>query len=115
MEIIVKYKADRPFTDKNTKEKVKIGDIIEIGVERMKELNKHNVGKAIDIIVNDNVESDKNEHETTGGKSGKEKYTKEQLEAITVNELKDLAEKMEIELTKAKKDEIIAEILEKQN
>ncbi len=115
MDIIVKYKVDKPFTDKNTKEKVKIGDTIEINVERMKELNKHNVGKAIDVIVNDNVESDKNEHETTGEKTGEEKYSKEQLEVMTVNDLKDLAENLKIELTKAKKDEIIAEILEKQN
>lgn len=119
MDIIVKYKVDKPFTDKNTKEKVKIGDTIEINVERMKELNKHNVGKAIDVIVNDNVESDKNKHEimgeTTGEKTGEEKYSKEQLEVMTVNDLKDLAENLKIELTKAKKDEIIAEILEKQN
>lgn len=119
MDIIVKYKVDKPFTDKNTKEKIKIGDVIEIGVERMKELNEHNVGKVIDIIVNDDVNPVENEQETIGEataeKAKKETYSKEQLEALKVNDLKDLAEKMGIELTKAKRDEIIAEILEKQN
>ena len=119
MNIIVKYKVDKAFTDKNTKEKIKIGDIIEIGVERMKELNKHNVGKSIDITVNEDVnikeDGKESQGEKTKGEPEKEKYSKEKLEALSVNELKDLAEKIKIELTKAKKDEIIAEILEKQN
>lgn len=112
--VIVKYKVERPFTDKFTKEDITISKILEIDIERMKELNKHNIGRVVDIIVEEDTNTNEKITDNKEPKETKEKYTKEQLEALTVNDLKDLAEKMQIELTKAKKDEIIEEILENQ-
>lgn len=122
MKTIVKYEVKyKKFTDKNTNKEVKIGDIIDVDVERMKVLNAHDVGRAIDFIVEDEPSSSSAEPEgknqvknTDTDNNGKEKYTKEQLEELSVNNLKELAEKMQIELTKAKKDEIIEEILQNQ-
>ena len=122
MKTIVKYEVKyKKFTDKNTNKEVKIGDIIDVDVERMKVLNAHDVGRAIGFIVEDEPSSssaepeDKNQVKNTDtDNNGKEKYTKEQLEELSVNNLKELAEKMQIELTKAKKDEIIEEILQNQ-
>jgi len=51
MKLVVKYKVEKPFTDKYSKEEVKQNDIIEVTVERMKELNVKSVGKVVDIIV----------------------------------------------------------------
>lgn len=103
--VIVKYQVNKGFKDKYTKEEIKADKVIDISIERMKELNEHNVGKVIDILV-------KSEIEETQKEETKNEYTQEELEKMTVNELKDLAEKMKIELTKAKKEEIIQEILE---
>lgn len=122
MKIIVKYEVKyRPFTDKDTNKEVKIGDVIDIDIERMKTLNKHNVGRAIDVIVENEADLSDGAKQEESGKNdstsetiGQEKYTQEKLEELTVNQLKDLAEKMKIELTKARKDEIIEEILQNQ-
>lgn len=133
MKPVVIYKVEVPFTDKNTKEDITVNSEIKISVERMKELNAHKVGRVIDIkLVDDgektpveietetnegSSETDQstNEGENPGSKQTTSKYTQEELETKTVNDLKELAEKEGIELTKAKKDEIIAEILEKLN
>lgn len=112
MDIIVKYKVEKPFTDKYTKEEVKENDIIEISVERMKELNEKSAGRAIDIIVSEEEQEEKEEKEQENPEK-KTEFSKEDLEKLTVNELKDLAEKNKIELTKATKKEIINEILSK--
>lgn len=122
MKVIIKYEVKyRAFTDKETNKEVKINDVIDIDIDRMKILNEHNIGRVIDIIIEDetgspstNPEGQKVEDDPSSEKTGKEKYSQEQLNALTVNELKDLASKMEIELTKAKKDEIIEEILQNQ-
>ena len=86
----------------------------------MKELNAANAGRAEDVIV---VEEPKTGTKQTADpdpqvenpefleKTQIKAHTKEELEALTVNQLKDLAEKEKIELTKARKDEIISEIL----
>ena len=124
-EIIVKYRTSRGFTDKNTKAEIKANDLIDVTVERMKELNAANAGRAEDIIVAEKTKEDtiidpekdpqelKGEKKTDSGPSVKStnSHTKEELEALTVNQLKELAEKEKIELTKARKDEIISEIL----
>lgn len=47
MKIIVRYKALKSFTDKNTKKIVKVNDILEVSVERMKELNAANAGRVL--------------------------------------------------------------------
>ena len=46
MKIIVKYRTSKAFRDKNTKEQVKANDLLEVSVERMKELNAGNAGRA---------------------------------------------------------------------
>ena len=51
MELVIKYKVEKPFTDKYSKEEVKQNDIIEVTVERMKELNAKSVGRVVDILV----------------------------------------------------------------
>ncbi len=119
--IIIKYQTNRAFKDKYSKKEVKLGDIIDVDIKRMKELNKHNAGRVVDIIVEEEPETplvnpEENDGETKNVNNGQpEKYTKEQLEEFSVNKLKELAEKMQIELTKARKDEIIEEILQAQN
>ncbi len=119
--IIIKYQTNRAFKDKYSKKEVKLGDIIDVDIKRMKELNKHNAGRVVDIIVEEEPETplvnpEENDGETKNINNGQpEKYTKEQLEEFSVNKLKELAEKMQIELTKARKDEIIEEILQAQN
>lgn len=124
MKPVVIYKVEVPFTDKNTKEDITVNTELEISVERMKELNAHKVGRVIDIILVDDeekpdakieTEPETNEDDKPGSEPTTTKYTQEELEAKTVNDLKELAESEGIELTKAKKDEIIAEILEKLN
>lgn len=119
MKIIVKYRTNKAFKDKNTKELVKVNDLLEVSVERMKELNARNVGIVEDIVVVEETpeiskeknEKEKMEPEKPADPEGKKNHTKEELQALNVNELKELAEKEKIELTKAKKDEIISEIL----
>ena len=118
--IIIKYRTSRGFTDKNTKAEIKANDLIDVSVERMKELNAANAGRAEDVIV---VEEPKTGTKQTADpdpqvenpefleKTQIKAHTKQELEALTVNQLKDLAEKEKIELTKARKDEIISEIL----
>ncbi len=119
--IIIKYQTNRAFKDKYSKKEVKLGDIIDVDIKRMKELNKHNAGRVVDIIVEEEPETplvnpEENDGETKNINNGQpEKYTKEQLKEFSVNKLKELAEKMQIELTKARKDEIIEEILQAQN
>lgn len=120
MKIIVKYKVEEAFKDKYTKEDITVNTILEISVERMKELNAKNKGRAIDIIVlmEDDEKNQENTKEETNTESNnteskETKYTKEQLDAMSVNKLKELAENENIELTKARKDEIVEEILEK--
>lgn len=121
MKIIVKYRTSRAFRDKNTKEQVKANDLLEVSVERMKELNAGNAGRAEDIIVVEETKDDTiidPEKEPQNPEVIPEplvkptnSHTKEELETLTVNQLKELAEKEKIELTKARKDEIISEIL----
>ena len=129
MKLVVKYKVEKPFTDKYSKEEVKQNDIIEVTVERMKELNVKSVGKVVDIIVIEETDaikedlgdgseennSKKNEDEL-GQVSGinkvpQIKFVREELDAMTVNQLKDLAEKNNIELTNVKKQDIIDELM----
>ncbi len=129
MKLVVKYKVEKPFTDKYSKEEVKQNDIIEVTVERMKELNVKSVGKVVDIIVIEETDaikedlgdgseennSKKNENEL-GQVSGinkvpQIKFVREELDAMTVNQLKDLAEKNNIELTNVKKQDIIDELM----
>jgi len=62
-------------------------------------------------ISKDKSEEEKTEPEKPYNPECQKNHTKEELEALTVNQLKDLAEKEKIELTKARKDEIISEIL----
>nr|DAM54144.1 MAG TPA: HeH/LEM domain [Caudoviricetes sp.] len=120
MEVLVKYQAQKNFKDKVTKKEVKLNDVLEVSIERMKELNAKNAGRVIDIIIKDN-EKDGNsteEKDTTKDENIKEdlgvketKCSREDLEKMTVNQLKDFAEENKIELTKEKKTEIIEEIL----
>lgn len=113
MNIQVKYEVKKTFKDKNTNEIVEENSILDISVERMKELNKGNIGRVIDILVED--ETKDSEKDKEDNKNDREdKYTEEKLNELNVNQLKELAEKEKIELTKAKKAEIISEILEKQ-
>lgn len=122
MKVIVKYQAQKGFKDKYTKNKIKRNDIIEVSIERMKELNDKNAGKVVDIILQDETDTeDKLEidnniiesKEETSQENEMEKstYKKEDLEKMTVNQLKDLAEENKITLSSAKKTEIIEEIL----
>lgn len=128
MKSIVKYKVERPFKDKYTKQEIKENDIIEVTVERMKELNKKSVGRVVDIIIEEDTDKMKETQEDASEKNNSEadneeseqpsienkvqtKFVREELEAMTVNQLKDLAEKNNIELTKARKPEIIDELM----
>lgn len=123
--MIIKYKAEKTFKDKYSKEIIKENDVINVTIERMKELNEKKFGRVIDIIVEDeqlenvsteiekNVEnnSENDTSEKNKVKEGIQKYSRDELENMTVNQLKDLAESMECELTHAKKEEIIEEII----
>ena len=120
MEVLVKYQAQKNFKDKVTKKEVKLNDVLEVSIERMKELNAKNAGRVIDIIIKDNEKDGKSteEKDTTKDENIKEdlgvketKCSREDLEKMTVNQLKDFAEENKIELTKEKKTEIIEEIL----
>lgn len=125
MEIVVKYQAQKNFKDKVTKEEVTANDILEVSIERMKELNAKNAGRVIDVIIKDNEKAEKEENSTEEKDIPKEENTKEEveeketkcsredLEKMTVNQLKDFAEENKIELTKEKKTEIVEEILSK--
>ena len=120
VKVIIKYKVEKGFKDKNTKELIKANDLIDISVERMRELNKHNIGKIVDVIVledkmetvtspektQEEAEKEKNEKNE---KKEKVSYTQEELKKMSVNDL--FAEKNNIELTSAKKDDIIEQIL----
>ena len=120
MEVIIKYKVEKGFKDKNTKELIKANDLLDISVERMRELNKHNIGKVVDVIVSeDNKETvmsaektqEEAQKEAENEKNEKVSYTQEELKKMSVNDLKEFAEKNNIELTSAKKDDIIEQIL----
>ena len=129
MKLVVKYKVEKPFTDKYSKEEVKQNDIIEVTVERMKELNVKSVGKVVDIIVieetdvikedlgdgseENNSKKNEDELEQVSGinKVPQIKFVREELDAMKVNQLKDLAEKNNIELTNVKKQDIIDELM----
>lgn len=120
MEVIIKYKVEKGFKDKNTKELIKANDLIDVSVERMRELNEHNIGKVVDVIVSeDNKETvmsaektqEKTKKEVENKQSEKVSYTQEELEKMSVNDLKEFAEKNNIELTSAKKDDIIEQLL----
>ena len=125
MEILVKYQAQKNFKDKVTKKEVTANDILEVSIERMKELNAKNAGRVIDVIIKDKEKAEKEENSTEEKDIPKEENTKEEveeketkcsredLEKMTVNQLKDFAEENKIELTKEKKTEIIEEILSK--
>lgn len=113
MRIIVKYKVEKPFTDKYSKEKVKQNDIIEVTVERMKELNAKSAGRVVDVLLVDeesNKESEKPQEDIQNSNL-KQKFVREELETMNVNQLKDLAEKNSIELTNVKKQDIIDELM----
>lgn len=111
--MIIKYEVEEGFKDKYTKEKVKKGTILEVTVERMKELNAKRKGRVVDIIesVNTNQIEDDSSEELQKEENQKIEYTEEDLKAKTVNELKELAEEIKCELTKATKKEIIEEII----
>ena len=122
MEVLVKYQAQKNFKDKVTKKEVKLNDVLEVSIERMKELNSKNAGRVIDVIIKSN-EKDGNsteEKNTPKDENTKEetevketKCSREDLEKMTVNQLKDCAEENKIELTKEKETEIVEEILSK--
>jgi len=48
--MVIKYKVEKSFIDKNTKETVFVDSIIDIDINRMKELNAKNIGRVIDVI-----------------------------------------------------------------
>lgn len=120
MEVIIKYKVEKGFKDKNTKELIKTNDLIDVSVERMRELNKYNIGKVVDVVVlEDKMETvtspektkEEIQKEAEYEKNEKVSYTQEELKKMSVNALKEFAEKNNIELTSAKKDDIIEQIL----
>ena len=115
IKVVVKYETNRAFKDKYTKQEIKCGDVLEIDIERMKELNERNAGRVVDILVEQPELSNPNYVDKGDKKKPEtEKNKKEKFEENNVNKIKDLAEEIKIELTKAKKDEIIEEILQKQ-
>ena len=131
--MIIKYEVERTFKDKYSKEIIVKDTVLDVTIERMKELNMKKFGRVVDIILdsdeqenlipeddnkqseNKKADNEKTENEQTDKtdnvEENTEKYTKEQLENMTVNQLKDLAEELKCELTKAKKEEIIEELL----
>lgn len=112
MEVLIKYQTQKKFKDKVTKKEVKPNDILEVSIDRMKELNAKNAGRAIDVIIKDEKITE-DEHTKKETESKNIKCSREDLEKMTVNQLKDFAEENKIELTKEKKTEIIEEILSK--
>lgn len=119
MNVIIKYRVEKGFKDKKTKKQIKANDIIDISIERMRELNKYKIGTVEDVIIENDEENilpetqEEEKKNVTKEETENKKYTKEELKEMTVNDLKDLAEKNNIELKSAKKDEIIEEILSK--
>ena len=124
--MIIKYKVEKLFKDKYTHELIKENSIIDVSIDRMKELNEKQIGRAVDIIVDEDIKKDDetdlkvSEDEKTSepeevGENEKNPFVRADLEGMTVNELKDLAEKIGCELKQAKKDEIIKEIIEFSN
>ena len=110
--MIRKDEGEGGLRDKYTKEKVKKGTILEVTVERMKELNAKRKGRVVDIIESVNTNQiDKISEDIQKEENQKIEYTEEELKAKTVNELKELAEEIKCELTKATKKEIIEEII----
>lgn len=121
--MIIKYEVERTFKDKYSKEIIVKDTVLDVTIERMKELNMKKFGRVVDIILDSDeqenlipeADNGKTENEQTDKtekvEENTEKYTKEQLENKTVNQLKDLAEEIKCELTKAKKEEIIEELL----
>ena len=121
--MIIKYEVERTFKDKYSKEIIVKDTVLDVTIERMKELNMKKFGRVVDIILDSDeqenlipeADNGKTENEQTDKtekvEDNTEKYTKEQLENKTVNQLKDLAEEIKCELTKAKKEEIIEELL----
>ncbi len=120
VKVIIKYKVEKGFKDKNTKELIKANDLIDVSVERMRELNKYNIGKVVDVVVleekKETVTSpekiqEEAQKEVENEQKEKVNYTQEELKKMSVNDLKEFAEKNNIELTSAKKDDIIEQIL----
>ena len=121
--MIIKYEVERTFKDKYSKEIIVKDTVLDVTIERMKELNMKKFGRVVDIILDSDeqenlipeADNGKTENEQTDKtekvEENTEKYTKEQLENMTVNQLKELAEELKCELTKAKKEEIIEELL----
>ena len=120
--MIIKYLVERSFRDKNTKKDIMASSVIDVDIARMKELNEKKAGRVVDIIL-DNQETNVNDIENKEPEQEIQEdidndkvdsiklYTEEQLKEKTVNELKEIAESIGLELTQAKKDDIIEEIL----
>ncbi len=120
--MIIKYLVERSFRDKNTKKNIMASSVIDVDIARMKELNEKKAGRVVDIIL-DNQETNVNDIENKEPEQEIQEdidndkvdsiklYTEEQLKEKTVNELKEIAESIGLELTQAKKDDIIEEIL----
>lgn len=120
--MIIKYLVERSFRDKNTKKNIMASSVIDVDIARMKELNEKKAGRVVDIIL-DNQETNVNDIENKEPEQEIQEdidndkvdsiklYTEEQLKEKTVNELKEIAESIGLELTQAKKDDIIGEIL----
>lgn len=120
--MIIKYLVEKSFRDKNTKKNIMASSVIDVDIARMKELNEKKAGRVVDIIL-DNQETNVNDIENKEPKQEIQEdidndkvdsiklYTEEQLKEKTVNELKEIAENIGLELTQAKKDDIIEEIL----
>ena len=120
--MIIKYLVEKSFRDKNTKKNIMASSVIDVDIARMKELNEKKAGRVVDIIL-DNQETNVNDIENKEPEQEIQEdidndkvdsiklYTEEQLKEKTVNELKEIAENIGLELTQAKKDDIIEEIL----
>lgn len=120
--MIIKYLVEKSFRDKNTKKNIMATSVIDVDIARMKELNEKKAGRVVDIIL-DNQETNENDIENKEPEQEIQEdidndkvdsiklYTEEQLKEKTVNELKEIAENIDLELTQAKKDDIIEEIL----
>lgn len=120
--MIIKYLVEKSFRDKNTKKNIMASSVIDVDIARMKELNEKKAGRVVDIIL-DNQETNENDIENKEPEQEIQEdidndkvdsiklYTEEQLKEKTVNELKEIAENIGLELTQAKKDDIIEEIL----
>ena len=124
VKVIVSYLVEDAFRDKYTKEDITPNTVLEISVERMKELNQKKKGRAIDVkVVTGEATANVANFPTPGAEDTEVKnpgepepkegagLTREELELLTVVQLKELAEKKNIELKSAKKSEIIEELL----